>query len=273
VPLELRARALDGDAADLEHVRARRALERDLRVLLDDEDAQPVLGVQLAFNTGWVVTFVYPLAALVLSAVGVLAASYAATVMEKRARPAVVASETTAAGEAALSARDFDRAFDLLSRSQRLWQEAGVPFEAARCRVLLAEACRGLDDIESATIQLRAAQQAFEQLGAVSEERATFEAERAALQRDLDAREQELDEATAAERAARDEIAGSLDASLVSEYERRRERGNGVGAARLSGMTCQGCHLSIPATEVDRIRKQRDGALAFCDNCGCILVP
>jgi len=71
----------------------------------------------------------------------------------------------------------------------------------------------------------------------------------------------------------RDKVAGSLDAGLVSEYEHRRQRGNGVGAARLLGMTCQGCHLSIPATEVDRIRKQRDGALAFCDNCGCILVP
>jgi CHASE2 domain-containing sensor protein/class 3 adenylate cyclase len=135
-----------------------------------------IAGIQVAFNTGWVVTLVYPVAAIVLSAVGVLGARYAAAVMEKRGRPAVVASETTAAGEAALSARDFDKAFDLLSRSQRLWQEAGVPFEAARCRVLLAEACRGLNDIESATIQLRAAQQAFEQLGAVSEERAAFEA-------------------------------------------------------------------------------------------------
>jgi uncharacterized protein len=110
-------------------------------------------------------------------------------------------------------------------------------------------------------------------IGALDTDRDSLEAETAALQRDLEAREQELDEAAAAERVARDEIAGSLDAGLITEYERRRERGNGVGAARLSGMTCQGCHLSIPATEVDRIRKQRDGALAFCDNCGCILVP
>lgn len=134
-----------------------------------------VIGVQAAFNSGWVVAFVYPAAALVLSAVGVLGSRYGAAVMEKRT-PAVIASETASAGEAALSSGDFDKAFDLLSRGQRLWQEAGVPFEAARCRVLLAEACRGLNDIDSATIQLRAAQQAFEQLGAVSEERAAFEA-------------------------------------------------------------------------------------------------
>ncbi len=136
-----------------------------------------VVGAQLAFNTGWVVTLVYPMAALVISAFGVLGACYAATVMKKRiAGPAVIAAETASAGEAALGAGDFDRALDLLGRSQRLWQTAGVPYEAARCRVLLAEACRGLGDTESATIQLRAAQQAFEHLGAVGEERAAFEA-------------------------------------------------------------------------------------------------
>jgi uncharacterized protein len=110
-------------------------------------------------------------------------------------------------------------------------------------------------------------------IGSLDADRASLEAETAVLQRDLEGRERELDEAAAAEREAREGIVVSLDGSLVSEYERRRERGNGVGAARLSGMTCQGCHLSIPATEVDRIRKQTDGALAFCDNCGCILVP
>jgi class 3 adenylate cyclase len=64
----------------------------------------------------------------------------------------------------------------LLGRSQRLWQEAGVPYEVARSRVLLADAHRGLGDIESATMQLRAAQHSFEHLGAVPEERAAFEA-------------------------------------------------------------------------------------------------
>jgi hypothetical protein len=46
-----------------------------------------------------------------------------------------------------------------------------------------------------------------------------------------------------------------------------------VGAARLVGTTCQGCHLTIPATEVDRIRKAPKGTVEYCDNCGAILVP
>ena len=57
------------------------------------------------------------------------------------------------------------------------------------------------------------------------------------------------------ERSARDAIAVGIDDSLLSAYEERRAKANGVGAARLVGMTCQGCHLTIPATEVDRIRR------------------
>ena len=69
-------------------------------------------------------------------------------------------------------------------------------------------------------------------------------------------------------------IVGELDPTLVVEYERRRARAAaGVGVARLVGKTCQGCHLSIPSTEVARIRRAPEGTISYCDNCGCILVP
>ena len=71
----------------------------------------------------------------------------------------------------------------------------------------------------------------------------------------------------------RDAIAGELEPTLVGDYERRRARARGVGVARLVGNTCQGCHLSIPATEVDSIRRAPEGTISYCDNCGCILVP
>ena len=77
----------------------------------------------------------------------------------------------------------------------------------------------------------------------------------------------------AEERKARDAIAGELEPALVADYERRRARARGVGVARLVGTTCQGCHLSIPSTEVDSIRRAPEGSISYCDNCGCILVP
>lgn len=89
----------------------------------------------------------------------------------------------------------------------------------------------------------------------------------------LAASEATIDGELAAERSARDVLVVTLDPTLVREYERRRARSNGVGVARLVGDTCQGCHLAIPATEVERIRKLPEGTIASCDNCGCILVP
>ncbi len=89
----------------------------------------------------------------------------------------------------------------------------------------------------------------------------------------LVAAEAAIDAEAAGERAARDDTVAGIDSDLVAEYERRREKANGVGAARLVGNTCQGCHLTIPATEVDRVRHAPPGSVEYCDNCGCILVP
>jgi uncharacterized protein len=100
-----------------------------------------------------------------------------------------------------------------------------------------------------------------------------LEAGAARLRSVLSASEAEIDEELSGERAARDELAAAVDVVLLDDYERRRERARGVGAARLNGTTCQGCHLSIPSAEAERIRKSPPGTVAHCDNCGCILVP
>jgi predicted nucleic acid-binding Zn-ribbon protein len=95
----------------------------------------------------------------------------------------------------------------------------------------------------------------------------------AALRATLAAGEATIDGEITTELAARAAIATELAANVVEEYERRRTQARGVGAARLVGTSCQGCHLSIPSVEAERIRKAPPGTMAFCDNCGCILVP
>lgn len=100
-----------------------------------------------------------------------------------------------------------------------------------------------------------------------------LEAEAQRLSAALSEVEAEIDGELSGERAARDEIAATLDAGLLQDYEGCRARARGMGAARLNGNTCQGCHLSIPSVEAERIRKSPPGTVAHCDNCGCILVP
>jgi DNA-binding CsgD family transcriptional regulator len=57
-----------------------------------------------------------------------------------------------------------------------LWHELDVPYEAARTRVLLAEAYRALGDMDAATREQAAARSSFEHLGAVADLRALREA-------------------------------------------------------------------------------------------------
>lgn len=75
-----------------------------------------------------------------------------------------------------------------------------------------------------------------------------------------------------AERAVRGAAAEEVPADLMQTYERLRAKLGGVGAARLVGSSCTGCHLTLPATELDRIRRGPADALEFCDQCGRILV-
>ena len=113
-------------------------------------------------------------------------------------------------------------------------------------------------DAELATLDVRRDELATEseRLGA-----ALAEAERA------------IDAEMQVERDARDALTADLDAELLATYEHAVPRRSGAGIARLVGTTCQGCHLTIPSTEAERIKRAPEGSLASCDNCGCILVP
>jgi len=81
-----------------------------------------------------------------------------------------------------------------------------------------------------------------------------------------------LDADIAGLEAQRQEAAARVAPSLLPQYERLRARLGGVAVSRLVGDRCDGCHLTLPATELDRIRHLRPGELVTCDQCGRILV-
>jgi predicted nucleic acid-binding Zn-ribbon protein len=85
--------------------------------------------------------------------------------------------------------------------------------------------------------------------------------------------EGEIDAEIAAEETARAEVAATVGDALLKDYDRRRSQNRGAGAARLTGTTCNACHLTIPSTEAERIRRADGNEVAYCDNCGAILVP
>jgi ATP/maltotriose-dependent transcriptional regulator MalT len=70
-----------------------------------------------------------------------------------------------AAGTVALAADETERALIPLRRACRNWQELRSPYEEARTRTLLAEACEAIGDADGAHLERTAAARLFEQLG------------------------------------------------------------------------------------------------------------
>jgi uncharacterized protein len=84
--------------------------------------------------------------------------------------------------------------------------------------------------------------------------------------------ESEIRVAVAAEEALRAESASRLPEELAARYEGLRARLGGVGAARLVGDRCDGCHLTLSSVEVERIRHLSPEEFATCTQCDRILV-
>jgi predicted nucleic acid-binding Zn-ribbon protein len=128
-------------------------------------------------------------------------------------------------------------------------------------------------ELEDRELELMEAQEGLdaEVAGLEAEEAVLRDAQTAAAAALAEA-EAEVDAEIAVEVAARAEVSSGIPAGLLATYEQIRARAHGVGVARLVGGTCQGCRLSIPATEVDRIHRGVPGE-SRCDNCGAILVP
>jgi predicted nucleic acid-binding Zn-ribbon protein len=68
-------------------------------------------------------------------------------------------------------------------------------------------------------------------------------------------------------------LADAVAPDLLARYEGLRRRLGGVGVARLDGPRCTGCHLALPAAEVEAVRRQaRDEGIAECPECDRLLV-
>jgi predicted nucleic acid-binding Zn-ribbon protein len=107
---------------------------------------------------------------------------------------------------------------------------------------------------------------------ALDEEAARLEAEAGALRVAIEAAEREIDEEIAREVDARAAAASSIADDLLARYEQLRGRLGGIGAAKLEHGTCMGCRMQLPATELDRLKREPEDALIFCEQCGRILV-
>jgi class 3 adenylate cyclase len=87
------------------------------------------------------------------------------------ATPALEAAVRTSWGAVLLAEGDVEGAVTCLRRALKLWRDIDAPYDAARARLLLAQAYRAQGDEDGAAEELAAAKTAFERLGAARDAR------------------------------------------------------------------------------------------------------
>ncbi len=111
-----------------------------------------------------------------------------------------------------------------------------------------------------------------EESAALQRRRAGLDDDGARLRAAIAEAQTQVDRELAAELAARSAAAVDIPADLAALYETLRSRLGGVAAAMLVNGRCGGCHLTLPATEVARLRKAPPEELVRCEQCERILV-
>ena len=135
-----------------------------------------------------------------------------------------------AEGAVELAVGDPSTALAKLRRAQHIWHELDAPYEVARARELIAGACRELGDEESSTLELEAARELFERLGATPDLARVGLVHAAGASHGLSERELEVLRLVAAGKSNR-EIATAL---VISEHTVARHVQNIYGKLRLT---------------------------------------
>lgn len=102
--------------------------------------------------------------------------------------------------------------------------------------------------------------------------RSRLAAERAAAMARRDAAFADIDVEDSLTGERREPLTQQLPTNLLALYEKIRAGSGGVGAARLFRGRCEGCHLSLPPAELNRMRSAPPEQVQRCEECQRILV-
>lgn len=128
-------------------------------------------------------------------------------------------------------------------------------------------------DLEDLVLeQMERKEEADVRLRAFTEELEALTAARGAAEVTRDTSLAEIDRDTADHQVSRRDLAESLAGPLLDLYEKIRTTGGGVGAAALHRGRCEGCHLSLPPSDLSRIKAAAADEVLRCEECRRILI-
>lgn len=170
---------------------------------------------------------------------------------------------------------DVEQVRERARRDQHLLDSGtiGDPKQLQNLQHELASLARRQSDLEDVELEvMERVEGATAAVASLQSDRDDREAERERIAGIVAEKVAELDAEQAQVAADRDRIAGTVPAELLSLYERVRADQGGVGAAHLHRGRCEGCHLQLPPTDIERLRATDPSEVVRCEECRRILV-
>jgi predicted nucleic acid-binding Zn-ribbon protein len=128
-------------------------------------------------------------------------------------------------------------------------------------------------DLEDAELEIMEQRELVQRrLGEVVAERERVALELAETEQRRDATFAEIDAEAEKTTQQRAELAAGIPADLLALYEKVRGASAGVGAAALHRGRCEGCHLQLNTTDLNRLRDAPADEVVRCEECRRILV-
>ncbi|GAB3273936.1 zinc ribbon domain-containing protein [Arthrobacter pigmenti] len=169
---------------------------------------------------------------------------------------------------------DVEMVVSRIDRDQkRLDSGAGTSKDLTALQSELESLARRRSDLEDVELEV------MERMENLNVRRAGQAEESETLAKRLDGLSRERDEELAKIRTEQEEVqqqraelAGNIDAGLVSTYDKIRANHNGVGAGALHQRRCGACRMELNPRDLADIAKAADDDVVRCEECGRILV-
>jgi len=193
------------------------------------------------------------------------------------ARNLLIAAETEKSDikhELSKSEVDVEQVVSRIEKDEkRLATGAGTPKELEQIQHELGSLEKRRSELEEVELEIMVRIEGLdERIKSLTTEVSNWDSEVTKLKAQLDSELHELNAAKARDIEARTELAKTVETELLQLYEKIRSTSDGVGAARLVGDKCEGCHLTMNSAEVTRIKSLPDDELVRCEECRRILI-
>ena len=132
---------------------------------------------------------------------------------------------------------------------------------------------RRISDLEDVEIEvMERLEEAQRDLAARQQDLDEIQQRGRALVASRDAKAKELDDKLVEVQSERDQTSLDVPEDLLALYARLREQKGGVGAAELRARQCGGCRLTLDASIMQDIAARAQDDVVRCEECGRILV-